>query len=445
MKLKLSYNQILKLSAPIMIGSAAQNIVALTDSIFLYHLNEVDFAAIGFVGIFFLIISAIAYGFSRGGQILVARKSGALAYSDASKSFYAMLYFHLALAIGFFIFIKWFSGGFFSWFIDSEPILEKSIAYLEYRAYGVFPSFVGLALIGFYTGIARARIIMYDTLVLIVVNIFLNYSLIFGKFGFPEMGIAGAGLASTLAEVVALIVFSAYMFFDSGLRRFRMFRFYKLDLPVLRQNIKIGSPVVIQAVVGLGSWFFLFSVIENFGEHALAVSNLVRVVYLIVSVPCWGYSVGINTLASNLIGQGKSDLVIPAILKTVKICVFSTVVIALPILLFPKDILYPLLGSEDMSLFTDAQPIFYVLFIILFLFSIGSILYNGMVGTGAIRSSLIIQISCSLAYVILVYAGVNFIHVNLVEAWAIEILYWIPMIFFIWKYLVKETWKDLSV
>ena len=445
MKLKSSYSQILKLSAPIMIGSAAQNIVAITDSIFLYHLDELDFAAIGFASIFFLIISAISYGFSRGGQILVARKAGALAYSDASKSFYAMLYFHLALAIGFFIFIKWYSGGFFQWFIDSESILEKSTAYLDYRAYGVFPSFVGLALIGFYTGIARTRIIMYDTVVLIVVNIFLNYSLIFGKFGFPAMGIAGAGLASTLAEVVALGVFSIYMFFDKGLRRFQMFRFYKLDLSVVRQNIKIGSPVVIQAVVGLGSWFFFFGVIENYGAHALAVSNLVRVVYLIVSVPCWGYSVAINTLVSNLIGQEKTELVFPAIIKTVKICMTSTVIVALPVLLFPQRILYPVLGSEDMSLFSEAQPIFYVLFFILFLFSIGSVLYNGMVGTGAIRWSLIIQTSCSLLYVLLVYIGVNYFEVSLVEAWAIEILYWIPMIFFIRQYLIKGTWKKLQV
>ena len=57
-----------------MIGSAAQNIIALTDSLFLYYYDVNDFAAAGFVSVFYLIVAAIAFGFSKGGQILIARK-----------------------------------------------------------------------------------------------------------------------------------------------------------------------------------------------------------------------------------------------------------------------------------------------------------------------------------------------------------------------------------
>ena len=188
-----------------MIGSAAQNVIALSDSVFLYHLSELDFAAIGFVSVFYLIITAIGYGFSRGGQILVARRSGEGDYREAGRLFYSMLYLEVGLAIFFFLFIVFACPWFFRLFVDTESIYTKSLEYLKYRSYGVFPAFIGVSLIAFYTGIARTRIIMYDTLVLIVVNIFLNYSLIYGKWGMPEMGIAGAGLASTLAEVAALI------------------------------------------------------------------------------------------------------------------------------------------------------------------------------------------------------------------------------------------------
>ena len=68
MKLSTSYSQILSLSVPIMLGSAAQNIIVLSDNVFLYHYDRIDFEASGLVGVFYLIIASIGYGFSRGGK-----------------------------------------------------------------------------------------------------------------------------------------------------------------------------------------------------------------------------------------------------------------------------------------------------------------------------------------------------------------------------------------
>ncbi len=445
MKLKLSYRQILTISAPIMIGSAAQNIITLSDSIFLYHLGETDFAAIGFVGVFFLIITAIGYGFSRGGQILVARRVGERDYTSASGNFYSMLYMEIGLSIFFFLFIRFLSPYLFSLFVDTPSIYEKSLEYLHYRALGVFPAFIGVSLIAFYTGIARTRIIMYDTLVLIVVNIFLNYSLIFGKWGLPEMGISGAGLASTLAEVAALIVFAVYMFFDKKLKRFRLLHLPRVNLKLIMQNLRIGSPIVAQAVVGLGSWFFFFGIVENMGERELAISNLVRIVYLVLSVPVWGYSVGVNTLVSNFIGQGRQTEVMTIINKTISVSLGSTLILAIPVLLFPSYVLYPLLGTENMYLFEEAQPIFYVLFVILTLFSIGAIYFNGMAGTGATYEGLKFQLWCALFYIVSIYIAVNYLEVNLVSAWLIEVLYWLPLIALVYFYLQSGRWARLDV
>jgi len=445
LKLNLTYKQILAISLPIMIGSAAQNVITLSDSVFLYHVGESDFAAIGFVGVFYLIIMAIGYGFSRGGQILIARRCGAGDYRAAGGYFYAMLYFEALLALFFFFFIKYGCPYFFQFFIETEVILAKSLEYLEYRAYGIFPAFIGVSLIAFYTGIAKTTIILYDTVVLIAVNLILNYGLIYGHWGLPEMGIAGAGLASTLAELAALVVFSIYMFFDKSLRPYRLLHIPKVKRDLIITNLKIASPIVAQAVVGLGSWFFFFAIIENMGERELAISNLARVVYLVLSIPCWGYAVGANTLVSNLIGQNEGQNVMEVIRKTILICLGSTLAIAIPVLLFPKYVLYPFLGSEDMSLFVDTQPIFYILFVILTLFSIGGIYFNGMVGTGATLAGLRIQAICAAFYILLIYIFVNHLKVGLVTAWTLEVFYWVPMILMVHYYMMGEKWKLLRM
>ena len=444
MQLNTSYKQILSISMPIMLGSAVQNVIALSDSVFLYHLSELDFAAIGFVGVFYLIVAAIGFGFSKGGQIMIARRMGEGNYEEIGRTFYAMVYFELALSIVMFLFMQYGCYYFFSLFVDSDVIFFKSLEYLEYRSWGVFFSYVGVAIVALYTGVARPAFIIFDTLILAFVNIALNYGLIFGHWGLPEMGIAGAGLASTIAEVVAFIIFVIYILNDRFAKKYHLFSLPKIDIELIKMQLKISSPIVAQAVVGLGSWFVFFGIVENLGERELAITNLVRMVYLVLSIPCWGFSSGINTIVSNFIGANRRDAVMPIIWRTAKMCWLITMIISLPVVIFPEFILYPLLGSEDMSLITDARPIFYVLLGILFVFSIGGVYFNGLAGTGATLYGLKIQAFCAVFYLIYIYIVVEFTTGGLVWAWASEIFYWILMLFLIVSYLQSRRWLKLK-
>ncbi len=445
MRLSTTYKQILSISTPIMLGSAVQNLIALTDSVFLFHKSEADFATIGFVGVFYLVVAAIGYGFSKGGQIMIARRMGEGNPQEVGRTFYAMLYFEVGLALVMFLFMQYGCGWFFDLFLDSEIVLIKSLEYLNYRSWGVFFSYVGVAIIALYTGVARTAFIMVDVMILAIVNGILNYALIFGKWGLPEMGIAGAGLASTIAEVVAFVVYFIYIIFDKKASVYRLFSLPNIDIELIKKQYKIGTPVVAQAVVGLGSWFVFFGIIENMGERELAISNLVRMVYLVLSIPCWGYASGVNTLVSGFIGAEKRQAVIPMIWKTAKLCWWSTMILALPVAFFPEVILYPLLGTEDMSLIMDAKPIFYILLIILTGFSVGAVYFNGLTGTGATYFGLKIQVVGAFAYLAYIYLIVEFTHGGLLWAWASEILYWILMMGMTMWYLKGKEWYHLEV
>ncbi len=428
-----------------MLGSAAQNVIALSDSVFLYHLSEQDFAAIGFVGVFYLVVAAIGYGFSRGGQLLIARRMGAMEPEKVGRIFYSMVYYELGLAVVMFLFMQYGCYYFFSLFIDSDIIFYKSLEYLEYRSWGVFFSYVGVAIIALYTGVARTTFIIVDTVVLAIVNIALDYGLVFGHWGLPQMGIAGAGLASTVAEIVAFVVFILYIVFDRHARIYRLFQLPKVDFALIRKQYSLSFPIVAQAFVGLGSWFVFFGIVENLGERELAITNLVRMVYLILSIPCWGFSSGVNTLVSNFIGQQKRQAVVPIIWKTAKLSWFSTLAISLPVIIFPTYLLYPLLGSEDMSLIVDAQPIFWVLLVILCTFAVGGVFFNGLVGTGATYYGLKIQTWCAVFYLAYIYVEVNFTNGGLPWAWASEIFYWVAMIILTYRYLQSKQWHGFRL
>ncbi len=444
MQLNLTYRQIWRISAPIMLGSAAQNVIALSDAVLLYHLGQAEFAAIGFAGVFYITIAAIGFSFSRGGQIMIARRMGEGRLGAVGHTFHSMVLFELLLALLMWLFMRYSTPWFFKFFLEHSPeVYQKSLEYIHYRSYGVFFSYGGVALIALYSGIARPRIIFIDTMVLACINLILNYGFIFGNFGLPAMGIGGSGLASSIAEGVAFLVFLVYMVFDKENRRLKIFTLPAPDWKMIRQQLNISLPVVAQAAVGQGSWVFFFGMVENLGERALAISNLARTVYLLLSIPLWGFATGINTLVSNLIGQNRQHDVLAAAWKTGVFCWLLSMLLAIPILLFPEKLLYPLLGKEDMSLITETQPIFYLMIGLLSLATFGAVLMNALSGTGATWFGLKLQAVCVGGYLGYLFYITNYTQLGLIWVWAAEILYWILMIVMVVYYLRTEKWHGL--
>ncbi len=450
MKLTGSYKDIFNLSFPIMIGSAAQQVITLSDGVFLYPRGEDDFASIGFVGVFYLIIAAVGYGFSKGGQIMIARRDGEGDKPAAGSNFKAMMIFEFILALIFFLFMYYGTPYFFKALLDSEVVYSKSLEYLEYRSWGVFFSYTGMAFIGLYTGIARPLFIIVDTLLLGVLNIILNYALINGNLGLPEMGIAGAGLASTIAEIVAFFVFIVFVLFDKAIKPYKLFKGWRIDTKLIQTQFSISLPVVAQSVLGIGSWLIFFGIIDNLGEYELAKANLVRYVYLFLSIPIWGYCSGINTMASQAIGNGNPELVLPIARRTFILTIITTFLIALPLYLYPEYLLsfvFQYGGSDmgTMDMLEDSVPILMVLLGILVTFSAGSVYFNAMSGTGATFHGLLIQTVCIIFYLVAVHYTITVWGKPQEWAWAVEMIYWGIMWGAVYLYMRKGFWRSIKV
>ena len=184
LKTKISYTSIFALAFPIMLGSAVQNIIAVSDSIFLYHYSDIDFQAISIGSVFYLIISAVGFGFSRGGQILIARDHGKGSLEDIKKSFYTLIIFELCLAVPLFLLIQFYGEEMLGLFVNDQELLLRGVEYLKPRSWGIFCSYIGVGIVAYYTGISKPKFIVIDTIFLALINLLFNYIFIFGKFGF---------------------------------------------------------------------------------------------------------------------------------------------------------------------------------------------------------------------------------------------------------------------
>lgn len=443
----ITYREIFKISAPLMLGSAGQNLLVVVESAFLYYLSESDFAAIGFAGMFYLIIAAVGFGMSRGGQILIARRTGEGKPEEVGRTFVELLYLELVLALFMFLIMQFVAPWVFPMFIKSEVICQKTLTFLSYRSWGVFFSYLGLAMVTLYSGVARGKIIAFVTLLLGVANTLFCYLLIFGKFGFPEMGIGGAGLAATLAELLAFLLFAFYTIFDKETRKYHVFTPRKLDFNLLKLQFNLSLATTAQSLVSIGSWFLFFAMVEHFlEERDLATANLVRMLYLLFSIPTWGFSTGINTIVSNFIGQQKYDDVLPVIWKTAKLTLWVTVGLALPFVLFPMQLLYPLLKtSEHAHVFHDAVPILKVIIVNLAACSLGCVYFYGLAGTGATRFGLQLQVISTTLYLGYIYSSLAVFKGGLTMSWFAESVYWGSMLLTIIWYLKSNKWHTLEV
>jgi putative MATE family efflux protein len=446
MQIKTTYRQIIRLAAPLMLGSAGQNLMVACESAFLSWKSEADFAAIGYVGMFYLVIMAIAFGMSRGGQVLIARRVGEGNLEEVGRTFYALLYLELFMATVVFLFMYFFAPVFFS-FIKEPIIYSKTIEFLKYRSFGVFFSYAGLAVVAFYSGVARPTFIFYDTLILGVLNIILSYGLIFGKWGLPDMGIGGAALAGTIAEFFAFAAFLIYMYFDKETARYKLFSPPKVDFELMRQQFGLSVSTSAQTFISIASWFLFFMLIEKYMTiRDLAISNLIRMLYFCLSVPSWGFFTGINTLVSNLIGRNAPHLVMEAIRKTAFISTVITICLALPFVLFPTQILTPLLsGTEHSQVIQDAVPVFNILLINLIASSVSGVVFNALSGTGATVFGIKVQAVSTFLYLIYTWIIVSQLHFGLTWAWLAEAMYSSFIAAWTISFLRSEQWKTLKI
>jgi putative MATE family efflux protein len=429
-----------------MIGSAVQNLITLTDTFFLGRVEgkEVEYlGAIGLAGVFYLLITTIGYSFTKAGQIMVARRLGADSSEEIGVITHAMVAFSLLLALVMFILMKFGGKAFFSMFVSDPDILRSSLEYLDYRSYGVFFSYMGVVAVSLYTGIARTNVIIYNALIMGLTNVFFNYGLIFGNLGMPQMGIGGAALASTLSEVVAFSIFLIYMIFDKKIRVYNIFQYPKIDVKIITAQIKLSIPMILQTFASLGSWFVFFALIEQMGKNELAVSNIIRTFYMMFMIPAWGFSSGINTIVSNLIGKKELRQVLPAITKTAILCFTVTMGLSLSLVVFPETMLH--IVTEDESIFPAAKNLIWVLNVILALYSVSIIYFNGLVGTGATKTALYIQVSCVILYMIYVYVVIGMLKCSLEIAWMAEAVYMVSSMIVSILYLKSNLWLKVKI
>ncbi|KJD35699.1 multidrug transporter [Tamlana sedimentorum] len=235
-----------KLALPVMLGMLGHTFVGFIDNIMVGQLGTAELAAVSLGNSFMFIAMSLGIGFSTAITPLIAEADAAKNFINGKASFKNGLFLCTVLGVILFLLV------FFTkplMYLMKQPIevVELAIPYLDLVAFSLIPLIVFQAFKQFSDGLSLTRYPMYATLVANVVNVVLNYLLIFGSFGFPEMGIVGAAYGTLASRFIMVFYLWFFLFKKEKSKPFvTKIKFFTLDKLMIKKILSLGAPSAMQ-------------------------------------------------------------------------------------------------------------------------------------------------------------------------------------------------------
>ncbi len=420
-----------------------EQLIGMTDTAFMGRVGEIELGASALAGVYYMIIFMIAFGFSIGSQILIGRRNGEGEYKEIGSIFYQSLFFLLILAVVLFTISQTFSPYILKNIIESDNVYHATVSYINWRVFGFFFSFAGVIFRAFFVGTTQTKTLTLNSIVMVLSNVVFNYILVFGKLGFPALGIAGAAIGSSLAELISLIFFIVYTYKKVDYKKYGLNKLRGIKFTLLKRILNVSLWTMIQNFISMSTWFLFFLAVEHLGERSLAISNIIRNVSSLPFMIIIAFASTTSTLISNLIGAGKSE----DIWKVIRRTTFMAFSIIAPMLilfsLFPNLILRIYTNSPE--LIEASIPSLWVLCTAYVMLIPGNILFQSVSGTGNTRPALLLEFTALVIYTVYLVYIIFYLKLDVAICWTTEHVYGGAIFLFSWIYLKYGKWQNKKI
>ena len=439
LQVSITNRQILKIALPISFALLVPQINFITNNIFLGQLGEQELGVAGLTGVYYLIFAAIGFGLNNGLQALISRRAGENRVEEIGKLFSQGVRISLVIAIcG--ILITYFVAPFvLQYAIKSPETYQQWVQFLRIRIWGLPFLYIYQMRNALLVGTNQSKYLVAGTLAETLANIFFDYTLINGHWGFPKLGFNGAAYASIIAEATGMFVVFLVIHMKGISKRFSLYGKFGYDKINTKLILVQSSPLIVQHAVSITSWIFFYILIEHHGKRDLAISNTMRNIFGFFGVFTWAFAATTNTMVSNIIGQGKKDQVIMLINKIVRISVIISFFVALILNLFPH--LFLSIYGQGEEFIEDAIPVVRIVSSALILMSFSTVWLNAVTGTGNSKITLYIELVTIILYCIYVYLVLEVFNLPITIGWMSEWLYWMMLFTASYFYIRSGKWK----
>lgn len=362
MNLKAETKIILGLSLPIIANGFLESAYGFMNTLLAAHLGEAKLAANALVSTLFITLMVIFWGIISGVPVVISHYHGANKTNHIIGVMRDSLILSLLACIPIML-ILWYAPILFQLTGQSAFVIEQSEKYLHALTWAVPFDLPGFALMQLFIGISRPRINLIFTLFYIPFLIFINYCLMFGKFGLPTLELAGIGWGTTFAYAVFLVAMWLFIFYHPFYKPFIAFKNAPANQTFFKEILKIGLPLGGMYSVEIGFFFVLAILMGKFGNDALAAHQLVTQYFWVLINVVYSIGQALSIRTGWRLGRKEPEWIMPITKIGQGIVIFYLVLLGLIYFLFPHALVAIDLGHyyDPHSQLTSMAVLFFAI------------------------------------------------------------------------------------
>lgn len=426
-----------------MASTFIQSVVLITDSSFLSRYDIIAFDAVGNGGLIYITLFMTLVGLNDGAQIIMARRIGEKKGHLLSRIFGSSLMSNFVISLVLFTVIMFIMPDFILSFTKSHEVATGQIEYIQIRGYGLFFAAISLGINAFFLATGRTTVVLISALFIAVSNIGLDYLLINGNGGFPELGLEGAAIASTVSDGIGTLFIVIALYFSKTQRKFELLKHISFGFKSIKKLFWVSAPIMFQGLIALSTWTVFFAWIEQMGTYELTISQNIRSLYFLAFVPVWGFGATTKTYVSQYIGM-KDFKSIGIILKRIQI--LTTIFI---VVFFHGAILYPeqmlsIINPNEIYMQDSIAILQYVSGAVL-IYAIGSVYFQAINGTGNTRYTFYVELISVITYLFGAYLLIKVFDAPIFWVWSVEYIYFITLGILSFSYIRFFNWQKKEI
>ena len=366
----------------------SQNVLNLVDTAMVGALGATALAAVGIGSFLSFMAAAAIMGLATGVQAMTARRIGEGRADESAVPLNGGLV--LALAIGVVLtVVAYVSVPLVFPLLNEEPgVIADGVPYFQARCLAIAAVGMNFSFRGYFTGVSLSHLYFRTLLIMHACNVVLNYVLIFGKFGFPELGAEGAGLGTAISTGLGTCIYFSLAwrwarpngFFHRVPRRDTMVTMARLSVPSAIQQFLFAAGMTA-----------LFWIIGQVGTEETAASNVLVNLFLVALLPGLGLGMAAMTLVSEALGRGEPEDARRWAYDVLKITCLTLGVLGLPAIIFPELLLSGFIHEEPVLALAVAPLRF--LGAIMVVEAAGLVFMNALYGAGAARAVMMTSVT----------------------------------------------------
>ena len=435
---------LLGLAMPVILANISQTLMGLVDTLMVGRLGASALAAVGIATLVFSAVASALKACDVAVQTIVARRVGEGRDAEVGAVLGTGLALSLALGLVFTAVGMIWPDRAMALVSDAGDVRRLGQEYLLSRMPGMIPFMAYFILRGCFDGIGWTRVGMIVGIGMNVLNAVLNWGLIFGNMGLPELGVAGAALASTLASAVAVLAMTAVALGPRSRHRFGMTGGGLVRRDLVGPLLRLAWPAALQVLGALVAVLVFFAILGRISTVAVAAGNVVLRIAALSFMPAIGMGVAVQTAVSQALGRRDPDTAVRSGWTGVGLAVVFMGVFGAMFLLWPSWLMG--LFARDAALIAAGTPILRMMGLVQIFDAVGLTLAGALRGAGANRVVMLVDIVAAWGLLLLAawFFGIH-LGWGLPGAW-IGVLVWFFMYAVaITVWFVRGPWRRIEV